>query len=122
MSDTAVSEGNLSQRLAARIRRDGPITVAEYMAAVSNTYYARGDVFGADGDFITAPEISQVFGEMIGLWCAVTWQAMGQPRPFRLIECGPGRGTLMSDVLRAAAQVSAFAVAADIHLVERSPA
>ena len=71
------------------------------MAAVVEAYYARGHVFGRDGDFITAPEISQTFGEIIGLWCAVTWQKMGAPTPIRLIECGPGRGTLMADALRA---------------------
>ena len=108
--------------LTSRIRRDGPISVADYMNAVTETYYARGDVFGADGDFITAPEISQTFGELIGLWCAVVWQHMGTPQKFHLVECGPGRGTLMSDLLRAAARMPGFLAAADIHLVERSAA
>ena len=108
--------------LAARIGREGPISVAAYMQAVADTYYARGDVFGVEGDFITAPEISQTFGELIGLWCAVVWQTMGAPAPFRLVECGPGRGTLMQDLLRAANRVPGFAAAAEVHLVERSPA
>jgi NADH dehydrogenase [ubiquinone] 1 alpha subcomplex assembly factor 7 len=106
----------------ARIARDGHITVADYMDLALSAYYARGDVFGRGGDFITAPEISQAFGELIGLWCAVTWQQMGRPASFKLIECGPGRGTLMADVLRAAKNVAGFIPAAEIHLVERSPA
>ncbi len=105
-----------------RIRRDGPISLEAYMSIVTEAYYARGDVFGRDGDFITAPEISQTFGELIGLWCAVVWQNMGAPASFRLVECGPGRGTLMKDILRAAARAPGFATAADIHLVERSEA
>ena len=106
--------------LAERIRRDGPISVADYMNTIAEAYYARGDVFGADGDFITAPEISQTFGELIGLWCAVVWQNMGSPKDFHLVECGPGRGTLMSDLLRAASRVPGFSP--NIHLVEHSAA
>lgn len=113
---------SLQQTLTARIRRDGPLAVADYMAACNDAYYAQGDVFGRAGDFITAPEISQTFGELIGLWCAVTWQSLGAPKTFRLIECGPGRGTLMADALRAAARVPGFHDAARIHLVERSAA
>lgn len=112
----------LPARLRERIKREGFITVADYMNAANEAYYAKGDVFGREGDFITAPEISQTFGEIVGLWCAVTWQSMGAPNPFRLIECGPGRGTLMADVLRAAQKVPGFLDAAEIHLVERSPA
>ena len=108
------------------IRRDGPITVADYMALAlghpEHGYYRSGDPFGADGDFITAPEISQVFGELLGLWCAVTWRQMGAPARVRLVELGPGRGTLMVDVLRAAATVPKFFAAAELHLVETSPA
>jgi NADH dehydrogenase [ubiquinone] 1 alpha subcomplex assembly factor 7 len=106
--------------LSAHIRREGPLNVADYMAASAEVYYGRPDVFGAKGDFITAPEVSQVFGELVGLWCAVAWQQMGCPAKFKLIECGPGRGTLMTDALRATAQVSGFAEAAEIHLMERS--
>jgi NADH dehydrogenase [ubiquinone] 1 alpha subcomplex assembly factor 7 len=111
----------LSETLRQRIATTGPISVADYMAACNAAYYGRGDVFGIGGDFVTAPEISQTFGELIGLWCAVTWQAMGAPYPFRLVECGPGRGTLMRDLLRATERVSGFHAAADIHLVETSP-
>lgn len=113
---------DLAAQLRERIRRDGNLTVSQYMSAVADAYYASGDVFGRDGDFITAPDISQAFGEIIGLWCVVTWQAMGQPAPFRLVECGPGRGALMRDALRAARAVPSFAAAAEIHLVERSAA
>ncbi|MSO72699.1 MAG: class I SAM-dependent methyltransferase [Rhodospirillaceae bacterium] len=108
--------------LAGQIRSAGPISVAEYMDAVAKAYYARAEVFGPAGDFVTAPEISQVFGELIGLWCAVVWRNMGAPASFRLVECGPGRGTLMNDLLRAAARGPGFTAAAEIHLVERSPA
>ncbi|MGE4063162.1 MAG: class I SAM-dependent methyltransferase [Rhodospirillaceae bacterium] len=111
---------SLAAQLKERIRRTGPISVAEFMEACASAYYARGDVFGAAGDFITAPEITQIFGEIVGLWCAVTWQALGSPKAFRLIECGPGRGTLMADALRAATRVPGFKEAARIHLVERS--
>lgn len=122
MSTTPLAHSPLADSLRARIQRDGFITVADYMSAVADAYYAQGDVFGVKGDFTTAPEISQTFGEMIGLWCAVTWQQMGQPNPFRLIECGPGRGTLMADALRAGKQVPGFVESAEIHLVERSAA
>ena len=70
------------------------------------------ETIGTGGDFITAPEISQVFGELIGLWCAVVWQSMGSPAPLRLVELGPGRGTLMRDALRAARAVPPFLAAA----------
>lgn len=107
--------------LAQRIQNDGPITVAEFMSTVADAYYARGDAFGADGDFITAPEISQVFGELIGLWAVTAWQAIGQPRSFHLVECGPGRGTLMADILRTVADIEPrFLHSASIRLVERS--
>ncbi|PPR12081.1 MAG: hypothetical protein CFH41_00114 [Alphaproteobacteria bacterium MarineAlpha11_Bin1] len=107
-----------------RIEADGPIPVYEYMAlALGHTnlgYYKKGDPIGADGDFITSPEISQVFGELIGLWAAVTWQQMSCPDKIILIECGPGRGTLMKDLLRATTSVPMFEKAIEIHLVETS--
>ncbi|HBF98578.1 MAG TPA: methyltransferase, partial [Alphaproteobacteria bacterium] len=84
-------------------------------------YYMRRDPFGVSGDFITAPEISQIFGELIGLWCVQSWLDMGAPDSFALVELGPGRGTLMADILRAAALRPAFCAAAQIHLVETSP-
>jgi NADH dehydrogenase [ubiquinone] 1 alpha subcomplex assembly factor 7 len=85
-------------------------------------YYRKADPLGRAGDFITAPEISQVFGEIIGLWCAVCWQQAGAPSSVNLVEFGPGRGTLMADALRAAASVPTFADACKIHLIETSPA
>lgn len=116
----------LARRLRDRIRADGPVTVADFMAAAlgdpEHGYYMRRDPLGRAGDFTTAPEIGQVFGEMIGLWAAATWQAMGAPDPVRLIELGPGRGTLTADALRAARTLPAFARALRVHLVETSPA
>ncbi len=85
-------------------------------------YYRRRDPLGRAGDFITAPEISQMFGEMIGLWCVAVWHAMGEPDPLVLAELGPGRGTLMADLLRAVAVDPPFRAAVRIHLVETSPA
>ncbi len=84
-------------------------------------YYTTAEVFGRGGDFITAPEISQCFGEMLGLWAVCAWQAMGMPQRVILAEVGPGRGTLMMDALRAAAVVPAFVTAAEVWLVEASP-
>ena len=109
----------------AEITSDGPITVARYMelalAHPEHGYYRKQDPFGEDGDFTTAPEISQMFGEMIGLWAAVVWQAMGQPDPLNLVEVGPGRGTLMADALRAAYAMEDFDDAARLWLIETSP-
>ena len=116
----------LETRLRDRIAADGPISIAEFMEAAlgdpEHGYYRTRDPLGRAGDFITAPEISQVFGELIGLWAAVSWQQIGAPERVRLVECGPGRGTLMADALRAARTVPAFAAAVEIHLVETSPA
>ena len=85
-------------------------------------YYIARDPLGERGDFITAPEVSQTFGELIGVWCITAWEGMGQPAAFNLIELGPGRGTLMSDMLRAARRASAaFAAAASVRMVETSP-
>lgn len=110
--------------LAARIRAEGPLSVETYMAeALLHPrwgYYATRDPLGAGGDFITAPEVSQVFGELIGLWCVDLWQRMGAPDPVILAELGPGRGTLLADALRAARIVPAFARARRLHLVELS--
>ncbi len=89
------------------------------MARANAAYYARHDPFA---DFTTSPEISQVFGELIGLWCAVVWQGMGSPDPVLLVEAGPGRGTLMADALRAVSQAAPdFAAALRLHLIEASP-
>jgi NADH dehydrogenase [ubiquinone] 1 alpha subcomplex assembly factor 7 len=116
----------LAERLRRTIRACGPITLAQFMADALNHprhgYYAGArDPLGAAGDFVTAPEISQMFGELIGLWCAELWRRMGGPAPVRLVELGPGRGTLMADALRAAAGVAGFRAAAEVHLVETSP-
>ena len=93
-----------------------------FMARAVAAYYAAHDPFGRAGDFTTAPEVSQAFGECLGLWAAVTWDAMGRPDPVLLAELGPGRGTLMADALRAAADVAApFRAALRVHLVEASP-
>ncbi len=112
----------LALKLAARVARDGPIGIADYMQAClqdpEHGYYRRRPAIGSSGDFITAPEISQVFGEIIGLWCAVVWQQMGSPAALRLVELGPGRGTLMLDVLRAARLVPAFRSALRVELIE----
>jgi SAM-dependent MidA family methyltransferase len=116
----------LARRLAERIRRDGPISVADYMQAClhdpEHGYYRRRAAVGSAGDFVTAPEISQVFGELIGLWCAVVWRQMGEPRALRLVEFGPGRGTLMRDALRAARAVPDFRAALRVELIEINPA
>jgi NADH dehydrogenase [ubiquinone] 1 alpha subcomplex assembly factor 7 len=116
----------LLEEMKAMIAERGAITVEQYMqlalAHPDLGYYMNRDPFGATGDFTTAPEISQMFGELIGLWAAEVWSSMGSPDPVRLVELGPGRGTLMSDALRAARIVPAFRNALDIRLVETSPA
>src|SRR5262245_4311675 len=98
----------LGRLIARRIALTGPISIADFMAEALGHprlgYYRRthGSLpLGAAGDFTTAPEISQIFGELVGAWLAERWQAMGAPNPVRLIELGPGRGTLMADILRA---------------------
>jgi NADH dehydrogenase [ubiquinone] 1 alpha subcomplex assembly factor 7 len=115
----------LAELLARRIRIAGPMTVAEYMAEAlghpEHGYYKQGDPFGLEGDFITAPEISQMFGELLGAWCAAVWETMGRPAPVRLVELGPGRGTLMADALRGTRKVAGFQAAVDLHMVETSP-
>ncbi|KAL2499988.1 Protein of unknown function (DUF185) [Abeliophyllum distichum] len=106
--------------------RGGPITVAEYMEEVLTNpkagYYINRDVFGADGDFITSPEVSQMFGEMIGVWAMCLWEQMGKPNKVNLVELGPGRGTLLADLLRGASKFKNFMNSLQIHMVECSPA
>jgi SAM-dependent MidA family methyltransferase len=114
----------LADRIKALIRHDGPMSVASYMALAlgdpEHGYYATREPFGRGGDFVTAPEVSQMFGELIGLWCLVVWQRMGSPERFELVELGPGRGTLMADLWRAASIRRGFVEAARVHLVETS--
>ena len=116
---------DLARHLASQIRLHGPLTIAAYMAAALGHpkwgYYISRDPLGRAGDFVTAPEVSQMFGELIGLWCRDRWQAIGAPERFILAELGPGRGTLMADALRAAGAQPAFGAAAELHLVEISP-
>ncbi|MBE0454921.1 class I SAM-dependent methyltransferase [Roseovarius autotrophicus] len=116
----------LAKALAAHIRATGPMSLADYMATClmdpRHGYYATRDPFGAAGDFITAPEISQMFGELLGLCLAQAWLDQGAPAPFTLAELGPGRGTLMADLLRATRAVPGFHAALRLYLVETSPA
>ena len=108
-----------------RIDVEGPLSVSNYMAeALFNPkygYYMTGDPLGKEGDFVTAPEISQMFGELIGLWSATVWEAIGSPKRINFIEMGPGRGTLMADAVRSISSIADFAKAVDIHLIETSP-
>jgi NADH dehydrogenase [ubiquinone] 1 alpha subcomplex assembly factor 7 len=115
----------LMAHLRARIAAEGPLGVDAYMAEVlahpKYGYYMSGDPLGRAGDFVTAPEVSQMFGELIGLWSAVVWSQMGRPPRLNLVEIGPGRGTLMVDALRAMAQVDGIFGTLDVHMVETSP-
>ncbi len=113
------------RHLAQLIEAQGPISVATLMSVVlghpQHGYYSVQRPFGRTGDFVTAPEVSQIFGELIGLWCVQAWLDMGKPARFNFVELGPGRGTLMADMLRAARQVSPeFVEAACLRLVETS--
>lgn len=115
---------SLKNRLKAEIAQGGPIPVADYMVRCLHDprdgYYATRPAIGGGGDFITAPMVSQMFGELIGLWCVETWARLGRPERFRLVEMGPGDGTLMSDLLRAVKLAPEFTAAADLWLVETS--
>ncbi|MFT5744593.1 MAG: NADH dehydrogenase [ubiquinone] 1 alpha subcomplex assembly factor 7, partial [Paracoccaceae bacterium] len=115
----------LGDILIKRVRATGPMTLADYMGECllhpEHGYYTTRDPLGAVGDFTTAPEISQMFGELIGLCLAQAWMDQGAPASFALAELGPGRGTLMADALRATRGVSGFHDAAQVHLIEASP-
>jgi SAM-dependent MidA family methyltransferase len=115
----------LGEHIARLIDQDGPLTVHRYMQLCLthpvHGYYVTRDPLGCGGDFTTAPEISQMFGELVGLWTAAVWQQMGSPTLLRLVEFGPGRGTLMADALRATAKVPGFRDAVSVHLIEASP-
>ena len=109
--------GQLALRLAKQIEGSGPISVAEYMRASNTEYYGNGDPFGVEGDFITAPEISQMFGELIGMWLTDLYLRQNSPANCHYVELGPGRGTLAADALRAMAK---FDFAPNVHFVETS--
>jgi len=108
------------------IREEGPMPLDRYMTLClghpEHGYYITRDPLGRAGDFTTSPEISQVFGELIGVWVAQVWQGMGSPRHFALVELGPGRGTLMADMLRVVGRIKDCAKAVEVHFVETSPA
>lgn len=120
----AAERTQLEDRLIELIKLKGPITVADYMADAlghpHDGYYMSSPPIGAEGDFTTAPEISQVFGELIGLWLVDAWRGIGSPKNFNLIELGPGRGVMMEDILRAARLRPEFTRAAHLWLVETS--
>lgn len=103
------------------VKRGDLISVSQFLSQVLPQYYAKQDPFGKEGDFITAPEISQVFGEMVGVWAASLWLKMGCPSDIAVVELGAGRGTLMLDFLRGTKNVSGFHDAIEIHIVENSP-
>jgi NADH dehydrogenase [ubiquinone] 1 alpha subcomplex assembly factor 7 len=109
----------LAAQLAKQIEASGPISVAEFMRAANAEYYNKGDPFGVNGDFITAPEISQMFGELIGLWLTDLWLRNNSPGNCKLVELGPGRGTLTADALRS---MKKFDFAPSVHFVENSEA
>lgn len=115
---------SLRERLAREIALTGPMTVADYVTRCLHDprggYYATRPALGATGDFITAPMISQMFGELIGLWAAEVWNRLGAPERVRLVEVGPGDGTLMADALRAARVAPGFLEAVDLVLIEPS--
>jgi NADH dehydrogenase [ubiquinone] 1 alpha subcomplex assembly factor 7 len=115
---------DILDHLKKRITQSGALTVADYMseclANPEHGYYFHNEPFGTSGDFVTAPEISQVFGELLGLWVVHQWHAMGKPKSINLIELGPGRGTLMSDALRTVGGVQELITGLNVHLVETS--
>ncbi|MCW5722620.1 MAG: SAM-dependent methyltransferase [Devosia sp.] len=116
----------LSQQIDIQIATSGPISVATYMGLClthpTHGYYKGADPLGAQGDFITAPEISQMFGELIGFFLVNLWQQMDEPKRFTLLELGPGRGTLMADILRVACRAPGFRDALSLKLFETNPA
>jgi NADH dehydrogenase [ubiquinone] 1 alpha subcomplex assembly factor 7 len=117
----------LAALLRRRIHESGPLSVADYMTDAlghgEHGYYVKRDPFGASGDFMTAPEISQVFGELIGAWCVEVWRTMDAPDPVRVVELGPGRGTLLADAARVwRHSACGLSDGARLHLVETSPA
>lgn len=115
----------LEREIITEIETNGPMGIDRFMALAlghpRHGYYMTRDPFGMSGDFVTAPEISQIFGELLGLLTAITWQMLGEPARVALVELGPGRGTLMADALRASRAVPGFFSCLEVHLVEMSP-
>jgi SAM-dependent MidA family methyltransferase len=120
-----MSDAPLEKEIRRLIAVAGPMPVARYMSLCLTHpqygYYVTRDPFGASGDFTTAPEISQIFGELLGLWALSVWRMLGEPDRIRLVEMGPGRGTMMRDALRAAKVLPKFRAALSVHMVEISP-
>ena len=115
----------LKSQLTAQIGKTGPLNLAEFMSACLSDsefgYYNRSDAIGANAAFTTAPEMTQMFGELIGLYLAQSWLDQNSPQPFTLAELGPGRGIMMSDILRATSKIAGFRDAADLVFLESSP-
>ncbi|XP_063773647.1 protein arginine methyltransferase NDUFAF7, mitochondrial isoform X2 [Pseudophryne corroboree] len=126
-TEESLTSTSLLKHLTMKIKSTGPITVAEYMKEVLTNplkgYYMHHDMLGEHGDFVTSPEISQIFGELIGIWCISEWIAGGKSKSLKLVELGPGRGTLMDDILRVFIQFQHLLNSCNIsiHLVEVSP-
>ena len=113
---------DFSRDLKSYIEMRGPITLHEFMSQSTNNlehgyYQSSKDKIGGDGDFITSPEISQLFGEMITIWCVSCWEELGRPSKINLVELGPGKGTLMKDILRTSKRFADFQSSIDVHMV-----
>jgi NADH dehydrogenase [ubiquinone] 1 alpha subcomplex assembly factor 7 len=119
------TSASLETRIRDAIRRDGPVPVDRFIERAlldpEHGYYRRREALGAAGDFVTAPEISQMFGEIVGLWLAQAWLDLDRPAPVQLVELGPGRGTLLADVMRVGRGAPGFVGAVTLRLVEASP-
>lgn len=116
--NTSISK--TANKIIAMIENDGPVTLERYMQLCVDAYYGGSEPFGRSGDYITAPEVSQMFGEAIGVWMATAWQMLGSPKKCNLVELGPGRGTLMADILRTVKILPGLTETLQLHLVETS--